>query len=72
MNGGPAGWREVARMLGPGPLLDELHRLQKQDRLSLSELRRVCREHQAELVAAKILPELAPYWLAHHLAVQRP
>lgn len=57
----------------PPEALAQLERLDAGGGLTMAELRRVCAEPAtaAHLRAKGMLAELAPYWLSHHLQVER-
>jgi hypothetical protein len=67
-------WAAV-RELGvlPPEALAELERLHAAGALTMAELRRICTEPAiaAHLRAKGMHPDLAPYWLSHHLEVER-
>lgn len=70
----PTGWRKVRLedVLHPR-MLEELAQAYNRDDLTMAELRRLCAvpEYAKHMEERGLLPSFCPYWLAHHLKVQR-
>jgi hypothetical protein len=65
-------WAHVRRAdVIPERMLKDLERLDAAGELTMAEIHRLCREYADELREKGMLPEITPYWLAHHLKVQR-
>lgn len=55
----------------PDAMVDELGALRIRHQLDLEALRRLCSKYADHLRAHGLVPEVAPYTLAHHLEIQR-
>jgi hypothetical protein len=70
----PPGWRSQRLVdVLPARMVDEIVELNKRGDLTMAELRRLCSDPQnaKHMEERGLLPSFCPYWLAHHLKVQR-